>query len=279
MDIIRSFEDSRIRLVQNPVNLRLAGTLNRGLDLISSQYIIRMDADDISKPGRFEGLIAFMDDHPNVDICSSWLEIFDDTSVDLMQFPESDEEIKCHMLFNSPIAHAASIWRVDSLRKHQLKFNDSIALGQDYDFWQRAAQFLRFYNIQETLYQYRYINSDKHYAKQQNTAIKVRERQLQLLRVEATDQDISLHHAIARNEYERSTKVFNQIDRWFSRLSKANHTSNVYPVSTFDDMLVEKWYMIRDAICDRKRQKDIALVKSSLFNVRYKASYFKRLFS
>ena len=47
-------KDSRIKIVTNPVNLRLAASLNKGISLASGELIARMDADDVSLPDRLE---------------------------------------------------------------------------------------------------------------------------------------------------------------------------------------------------------------------------------
>ena len=49
-DIVKSFKDSRIRLVSNEVNLGLAENLNKGIELANTEFIARMDGDDIACP-------------------------------------------------------------------------------------------------------------------------------------------------------------------------------------------------------------------------------------
>ena len=50
IEVVRGIKDSRIRVVQNERNLGLADNLNRGLALINSEYVARMDGDDIADP-------------------------------------------------------------------------------------------------------------------------------------------------------------------------------------------------------------------------------------
>ena len=58
--IISSFRDPRIRLVDNPSNLGLTKSLNKGLELAEGEYIARQDADDISHPKRLERQVQFL---------------------------------------------------------------------------------------------------------------------------------------------------------------------------------------------------------------------------
>ena len=44
-EIVRSFNDPRIRLIRNETNQGVAATLNQGLALASGRYVARMDSD------------------------------------------------------------------------------------------------------------------------------------------------------------------------------------------------------------------------------------------
>jgi glycosyltransferase involved in cell wall biosynthesis len=51
-EIIRSYNDPRIELAALPENIGQAAALNKGLDMIDTPLVARMDADDISLPHR-----------------------------------------------------------------------------------------------------------------------------------------------------------------------------------------------------------------------------------
>ena len=77
-DIVKSFKDSRIRLVRNEVNLGLAENLNKGIELADTEFIARMDGDDIACPLWLEKGVATLDSRPEVGICSFGFEFFGD---------------------------------------------------------------------------------------------------------------------------------------------------------------------------------------------------------
>ena len=52
LSILKSYRDARIRIVNHPQNVGLISTLNEGLKIAKGNYIVRMDADDISLPHR-----------------------------------------------------------------------------------------------------------------------------------------------------------------------------------------------------------------------------------
>src|SRR5690625_5567791 len=60
-----------IVLIQNEKNMKLAYSLNRCLEYADTEYVARMDGDDISLPTRFEKQIKFLDEHPEYAVVSS----------------------------------------------------------------------------------------------------------------------------------------------------------------------------------------------------------------
>ena len=67
MDIAKEFADKypgKFILIRNDKNMKLAATLNHCLEYADTEYVARMDGDDISLPTRFEKEINFLDNHP-----------------------------------------------------------------------------------------------------------------------------------------------------------------------------------------------------------------------
>ena len=92
-EIIESFQDSRIILINNEQNLGVAKSLNIGIATAKGKYIARMDADDISLPERFQTQFNFMEKNPDIDICGSWARMFGDKD-DCMQTLQNHEDIR-----------------------------------------------------------------------------------------------------------------------------------------------------------------------------------------
>ena len=65
--IIESYTDPRIKAFQTSFK-QLSFNLNHGLMQTKSEYIARMDADDISKPRRLEQQIAYLEANPDIDV-------------------------------------------------------------------------------------------------------------------------------------------------------------------------------------------------------------------
>ena len=63
LQVINSYKDARIVLLQNTKNIGLTKSLNIGIAKAKGKYIARMDADDISMPKRLEKQFDFMEEH------------------------------------------------------------------------------------------------------------------------------------------------------------------------------------------------------------------------
>ena len=153
-EIILSYADERIKYLKNEENIQLIATLNKGLQMASGKYLARMDADDICLPQRLEKQVELMEAKPEVIVCGSWVEIFGAES-SVFQYPETHEEIETTMLFYSAISHPASIWRLEIIRRNNLKISSNYVHAEDYHFWIQCQQFGNFYNLQEVLLRYR----------------------------------------------------------------------------------------------------------------------------
>ena len=104
-EILQSYaaKDNRIRLFKNDVNKKLPKTLNFGISQAKGKYIARMDADDISLPERFAKQIKFMESHPEIGVCGTWLVEFSKTGEKPVTPNITHEDIIVTMYFSITI--------------------------------------------------------------------------------------------------------------------------------------------------------------------------------
>lgn len=65
-------------LIKNDRNMKLAATLNHCLKYVDTEYVARMDGDDLCDPTRFEKEITFLDSHPEYALVSCPMIHFDE---------------------------------------------------------------------------------------------------------------------------------------------------------------------------------------------------------
>ena len=156
LNILESYDDSRINLVINPENRGLINSLNHGLSLAKGEYIARMDADDISLPDRLSTQYGLMSEQLDTVVCSSNAEQIDHNQQPLgeMILPSNDPEIKTMLRFRCPLIHPASFFRKAAARQaggYEPKDIDA----EDFGLWLRLSSLGKFTNIQKILLQYR----------------------------------------------------------------------------------------------------------------------------
>lgn len=138
-DIIRSFDDNRIRYIKNETNSRLIKTLNRGIEISRGEYIARMDADDISFPQRFQRQLEFFKRNPKIQVCGSYAIRIDENGVHgaLLKRPSGGELLNSIWLPN-PLIHPTVMMKSELARKYSYDLNSLHC--EDYDLWIRMAK-------------------------------------------------------------------------------------------------------------------------------------------
>lgn len=187
--IVTSYTDSRIRYVHNDSNLGLANNLNKGLDLVQTELVARMDGDDIAEPTWLEENIKVLDSHSEIGICSSGFQFFGARS-SVVRYPQRHEDSMAQMLFGCTVI--VPVMRKSVLDENHIRYNPETFPAEDYDLWSRCYPLIRVYNIQETLFHYRMhesqISTSRREAQIQKTN-EVRLRMLKLLNPNVSEED------------------------------------------------------------------------------------------
>jgi glycosyltransferase involved in cell wall biosynthesis len=158
--LIASYTDDRIRFLQNPQNMGLVVTLNRGIDEARGTYIARMDADDVSLPSRLATQVALLEQGPPEgpgDIGGSYFEVISEIGalIRTLSSPLTTEGVIACLANTVPFAHGSVMLRTAFLNEHQLRYRHE-ADAEDFDLWVRIFEAGgKFVNSKQVLYQYR----------------------------------------------------------------------------------------------------------------------------
>ena len=150
VNVVQGYHDPRIRHIKNHQHLGLTVSLNRGLELARGEYIARMDADDISLPGRFEEQVHYLDHHPDVAVLGTAIRFIDREGNPLEDviFPTEHDLIKWYLCFYNPIAHPTVMMRPRVIRQAG-GYDPDLERSQDYDLWWRIGSIGRLANLNE----------------------------------------------------------------------------------------------------------------------------------
>lgn len=145
-----------IILIKNEKNLKLASSLNRCLEFADTEYIARMDGDDISLPTRFEKQIAFLDSNPEYVVVSSPMIYFDESG-DWGEGKSNPTPGLDSFKLGAPHTHAPCMMRTAVMKEvGGYTISPLLNRGQDYYLWYKIYKAgHRGYNLQEPLYKMR----------------------------------------------------------------------------------------------------------------------------
>ncbi len=242
-----AYRDNRFTMVRNRENMGITRTLNRGLRLSRGKYVVRMDADDRSLPERIEKQVCFMDNHPEIGVSGTWIRTFGYNEGQLWRYPTQPNEIRCHLLFYSALAHPTAIMRKSFLDASGIIYSERYKTAQDYDFWLRCSEKTSLANIGEALVQLRQhphkigtVYSDD----QTYSSTSIRREQLLKLGFDLSEPELSLHNALARKEYRCEKEYVRNVKAWLDKLHNTNKISAIYPEPEFSRMLAKKWFNV-----------------------------------
>ena len=152
VEIIRSFSDPRIRLIQNEKNLGITATLNKGIELASSELIARMDADDISLPERLEKQFDYFQKNPECALLSTAVRRFNSEGTKNKIMEHNLEHFYYFSIFNTWIKHPTVMYKRSAV-KEVGKYSRTYA--EDFNLWSKIIRKYNFYHINEVLLDYR----------------------------------------------------------------------------------------------------------------------------
>lgn len=249
LEIIRSYTDPRIRLVQNEKNIGLVNTLNKGIELALGEYIVRMDCDDLSMKNRLSAQVSFMDNNKTIGVSGSYYYLLLDGKKALTDFPLKEEEMKCFMIFNCPIAHPTAIIRNSLLKEENLRYRPEYAHSEDFDLWSRISEKYELANISEVLLNYRVhanqITGNIHLAEQRYKSVNsIRGRHLQKMGVMPSAEEIVIHNMVSDGTKAESKEQMDLAEQWLTKLVIENDKNKKLDKHSFEKIIIERWLRV-----------------------------------
>jgi glycosyltransferase involved in cell wall biosynthesis len=144
----------RVQLVQQTPNQGITSALNRGLAAIAEvgyEYVARLDAGDLSLPGRFAAQISFLETHPEHALVGAATQYVDSHGNFLFDYrpPTEHKSIMRFLRYRAAIVHPSIMVRTSALVACGL-YRDKFARGEDYDLFMRLGQIYRLANLDAT---------------------------------------------------------------------------------------------------------------------------------
>lgn len=276
-EIILSYDDPRIIYVNNIRNLKIATTLNKGLELARGKYIVRMDADDVSMRQRLAIQIDYMQSHPEITVCGSNLQVYEHPD-QIWKLPLNNEAIKVRLLFECSFYHPTVIFKKKDIYDIKGGYNPFFSGAEDYELWQRLSEssIIHFANLAEPLLIYRSHPSESRYdykIKQLKLSCAISSKNIKRLQIDLNENDLLLHEQVSR-QYMPPDKIdLEGCHLWLKKIAKANNKQKLFLPHFLTQELKDRWLKI----CLLKSFSDptvvCAFIKSDFAPISFNSLY------
>jgi glycosyltransferase involved in cell wall biosynthesis len=157
--IAQSYTDARIKLYRNEQNLGISRTLNKGIALAATPLIARMDADDISYPGRLQAQYDYMQQHPQCAMVSSTVRVVSEEGAFVREDKFESRFYYYNLNFVCWVYHPTVMYRKQAVQQVGLY---NVPYAEDFElFWQLSRQFA-IANLPQVLLDYRVTQQSLH---------------------------------------------------------------------------------------------------------------------
>jgi glycosyltransferase involved in cell wall biosynthesis len=225
LQIINSYSDSRIRLIENGQNRGQSYSRNLGIKKSKGEYIAIMDADDIAYKERIQKQLDYLINN-DADICFTWADLIDSegTVMDIKKTTENNNLLRAKLLFECPLIHPTAFWRKSTFIQNDLWYDEKCTYAQDYELWSRAIRHVKFAVLGESLLKFRFRNeasiSFAKVDKQEGFRKLISDREIKLLCGEEVNYSNSIS-GVRRiyKQFEQMHKVDDEVKQCFRDLT------------------------------------------------------------
>jgi len=146
---LQKIKDGRLKLLKNKKNLKIVGTLNKGIRLAQGKYIARMDGDDFSYADRIEKQVQYLELNDDVVVVGGAIEVCDANMnvINRRKYPIDDTAIRAKIFRYNPFAHPAVMIRKSAIDDTGYELN----WAEDYDMWFRLGRVGMLANLTDTV--------------------------------------------------------------------------------------------------------------------------------
>jgi len=241
---VRSFHDPRLKLLLNPHNLGRAGTDNAAVPHIRGEYVAKMDGDDLCHPERLARQVAYLDQHPEINVVGSFMQNFG-ASTYLNRYPAQTADTQALTLFTLPTGNPSVMLRASLLKEQGLHYDGTLRQTEDYDFCARYIRQLRIATIQEALIEYRvppHVRKKTILSERANVSDVVREQLLREWGLPFTPRELHVYNSLAMLDRPPGDITLREAEAWFLKLLDFNTKQPLFEQAALRRLLGERWF-------------------------------------
>lgn len=243
LSVIKSYEDKRIRLVNNEGNHGLIYSLNKGLEIAKGEFIARMDADDICLPERIEYQVKEFIDHPEAVVVGSDYYLLNGEKNTYIKNRNDSDYQKAVLLFAPCFCHPTVMMR-NVFREKIVFYDPKFIHAEDYKLWTDLYSLGEFLNVGKPLLKYRHhpsqISNQKNES-QLSISKEIRHHYLHQLNFKLSERQFEILNIIGDNTFIRSFVLLQEIANCLLHLKKQNEINMKFNEVSFHKFLHKFW--------------------------------------
>ena len=156
LNILKSIEDDRVRILKNSSNMGISWTRNRLFDEAQGEYIAIWDADDLCPIDRIEVELNASNEN-DADVVFGFYQEIDENNNPrggIIYTRSNPKYIRAGLMFRNMIPNSSALVRRDFINNYNIRYNVQ-PIG-DYSFWVDCSlNGAKFFNVEELMLKYR----------------------------------------------------------------------------------------------------------------------------
>jgi len=261
-EIIKSYNDPRIKYIENTNNMGIAFSLNRGIENARGEYIARMDGNDVAFDDRFTLQKKCLDNNANIGLVSCNSKVVNESDIFLYNHIKNvhPNDSQVTIFFKNYITHSVVMMRKSILPIPTYNEN---CHAEDYDLWIKLSQHTQFFVVNKICMQIKITNKGLNETNKSNIILShknIIRKQLNRMRINASEWEIDYHYNFhKKNNYTQNEATL--IINYFNKLKRANNSYKRFREPAFSKFLKSNWLHVI------KRSKiNFQLLQSILFS-------------
>lgn len=229
-NILKSYRDTRIKILVNEPNQGLVRSLNRAINEAQGTLLARMDADDIALSRRIQTQVSIFEKQPELALCGSDYFLKNNQNVTTKRLAKSKGAIQANTLFNSPFAHPTVVFNRSIIPSEVLQYDPDYTHVEDYELWSRIVFKYPSLNLNTPLLYYRQHEqqvSAIHQIKQAESIVRVQKNILATLNVTYHESELKFFRNNYKPEslldFESAISFFEKIKQSASQINTIDH--------------------------------------------------------
>jgi len=213
----------------------IVAALNLGLSNISSEFVARMDEDDVMLPKRLQLQFEYLKKHNKVLAVGGQIALIDieDRVIGLTRYHRTIKLSSHHLFESSPIAHPAVMFRTEIVN-HIGGYRSF--LPEDWDLWVRLREIGPIHNLRERVLNYRVhsgqLSREKMYAqaigkKFVSTSHVARQKYIRDFPVRSEDPSLWLEET--QSELRKNSRDFRKFERYSKKMDLVYSALQIKP--------------------------------------------------